>query len=66
MLLQVFYAILDGSLTSSTIKDFDASIPTYKVLGAIELFDTVSIVELLALKQFVVKATPLDFALRTV
>lgn len=66
LLLKLYRDITDGTLTEYTLHDYiDAErVPRYRVIYAFDLYDRISFVALLSLKQFIEKASILEVALR--
>lgn len=66
LLLKLYGDITEGTLTEYTIHDYVEAerIPRYRALYAVDLYERVSYVTLLSLKQFIEDATILEVALR--
>ncbi len=66
LLLKLYQDITDGTLTEYTLHDYidKERVPRYRVLYAIELYERVSYVALLSLKQFLEHASILEVTLR--
>ena len=65
-IIKIYRALLTGELTAYSMQEYEMSehIPRYRLLYAIDLFEQISLNELLALKQFISTASLLEVVLK--